>query len=159
MDSPIKYGTRKKYGDGNTYGARVMNRASSDLAGEITLHGFHKLFAICKELDGALNEGSRNECSQDDVIEDKYQGLTAWLGLAQPLLPVRSHSKITRPKLTRFVWDWRSWFRVKDFEDYFGVDRKTAWEYLQKFLDADLLTHNQEKSSRARYRVNLPAEA
>ena len=43
------------------------------------------------------------------------------------------------------------WFRLIDFTRHFGVDRKTAWEYLQKFLHAGLLRHNQGRSAAVRY--------
>ncbi|MEJ2069157.1 MAG: hypothetical protein P8X58_01905, partial [Syntrophobacterales bacterium] len=45
------------------------------------------------------------------------------------------------------------WFRLRDFEEHFQMDRKTAWEYAQKLLHAGLLVHNQGHSSAVRYRV------
>jgi hypothetical protein len=33
------------------------------------------------------------------------------------------------------------------------VDRKTAWEYVRKLLQAGILLHNQGHSSAVRYRV------
>ena len=44
-------------------------------------------------------------------------------------------------------------FRLRDFEGHFQVDRKTAWEYVQKLLQAGLLVHNQGHSSAVRYQV------
>ena len=46
-----------------------------------------------------------------------------------------------------------SWFRVKDLAQAFDIDRKTAWEYLQKFQDAGLLVHNRGRSAAVRYRL------
>jgi hypothetical protein len=40
---------------------------------------------------------------------------------------------------------------LRDFEQHFGVDRKTAWEYLRKLLAAGLLRHNQKHSAAVRY--------
>jgi len=70
------------------------------------------------------------------------------------LLPKRRHRKFDREKLRSFLESTRGqWFRLQDFEEYFHVDRKTAWEYAQKLLQAGLLLHNQGQSSAVRYRV------
>jgi len=70
------------------------------------------------------------------------------------LLPKRRHRKFDREKLRRFLESTRGeWFRLQDFEEYFDVDRKTAWEYAHKLLQAGLLVHNQGQSSAVRYRV------
>ena len=68
------------------------------------------------------------------------------------LLPRRAHRKLSRDKLWEFMGHTRGgWFRLKDFEQHFGIDRKTAWEYLQKLLHAGLLRHNQARSAAVRY--------
>jgi hypothetical protein len=68
------------------------------------------------------------------------------------LLPQRSHRKLSAGRLLDFLQNTRGgWFRLKDFEQHFGVDRKTAWEYLQKFLAAGLLCHNHRRSAAVRY--------
>jgi hypothetical protein len=68
------------------------------------------------------------------------------------LLPRRPHRKLNQDKLWDFLSRTRGgWFRLKDFERHFGVDRKTAWEYLQKMLTAGLLRHNRKRSAAVRY--------
>ena len=72
----------------------------------------------------------------------------------ESLLPKRRHRKLDREKLAAFLTHTQGeWFRLRDFEQYFAIDRKTAWEYVQKFLQAGLLTHNQGRSAAARYRL------
>lgn len=78
--------------------------------------------------------------------------LDRWLHRHQGMLPRRPHRKFTGEKLGEFLRETQgSWFRLKDFEQYFHLDRKTAWEYLRKLHLAGLLTHNQKRSSAARY--------
>ena len=83
----------------------------------------------------------------------REEALKAWLEAEiRQLLPQRSHRKLGVKRLLDFLQRTQgSWFRLKDFEQHFGVDRKTAWEYLQKFLSAGLLRHNQERSAAVRY--------
>lgn len=78
--------------------------------------------------------------------------LDRWLHRHQGMLPRRPHRKFTGEKLREFLRETQGgWFRLKDFEQYFHFDRKTAWEYLRKLARAGLLTHNQKRSSAARY--------
>jgi hypothetical protein len=109
------------------------------LAGKMTLQDLHDLIA-----------------DTDRPQEDRTQDLADWIKVAQPHLPHRGHSKITLTRLTRFLWQYRGWFKVKDFATHFEVHNKTAWEYLVALHKADLIQHNQERSSRARYRIDLP---
>ena len=70
------------------------------------------------------------------------------------LLPRRRHRKLDPEKLRNFLESTGgNWFRLRDFEEHFQVDRKTAWEYVQKLLQAGLLVHNQGHSSAVRYQV------
>ena len=70
------------------------------------------------------------------------------------LLPKRRHRKCDPEKLQNFLESTAGkWFRLRDFEEHFQMDRKTAWEYAQKLLQAGLLVHNQGHSSAVRYRV------
>lgn len=79
--------------------------------------------------------------------------LRAWFKEeGRDLLPRRPHRKLNQDKLWDFLGRTRGgWFRLKDFERHFGVDRKTAWEYLQKLLAAGLLRHNRKRSAAVRY--------
>jgi hypothetical protein len=68
------------------------------------------------------------------------------------LLPHRPHRKLNPDRLREFLSHTQgSWFRLVDFTRHFGLDRKTAWEYLQKFFQAGLLRHNQGRSAAVRY--------
>ncbi len=70
------------------------------------------------------------------------------------LLPKRRHRKIDGEKLLAFFRQNGSrWFRLRDFQQYFRMDRKTAWEYVQKLLQAGLLHHNRARSAAVRYRL------
>ena len=79
--------------------------------------------------------------------------LRAWLREeGRALLPHRPHRKLNQDNLWEFLGRTQGgWFRLIDFTRHFGVDRKTAWEYLQKFLHAGLLRHNREHSAAVRY--------
>ena len=79
--------------------------------------------------------------------------LRAWLGEeGRGLLPHRPHRKLNQERLWEFLGRTQGgWFRLIDFTRHFGVDRKTAWEYLQKFLRAGLLRHNRGRSAAVRY--------
>ncbi len=89
--------------------------------------------------------------SQNPLREDLLKECLAQLN---GLLPTRRHRKIDREKLLAFLrHSGGEWFRLKDFEQFFHIDRKTAWEYIQKLLQADLLSHNQGRSAAVRYRL------
>jgi hypothetical protein len=79
--------------------------------------------------------------------------LRAWLQEeGRGLLPHRPHRKINQDRLWEFLSRTQgAWFRLIDFTRHFGVDRKTAWEYLHKFLHAGLLRHNRGRSAAVRY--------
>jgi hypothetical protein len=79
--------------------------------------------------------------------------LRAWLQEeGQGLLPQRPHRKINQDRLWEFLGRTQGgWFRLLDFTEHFGVDRKTAWEYLRKLLHAGLLRHNRARSAAVRY--------
>lgn len=79
--------------------------------------------------------------------------LRAWLQEeGRGLLPHRPHRKINQDKLGEFLDRTQGgWFRLLDFTRHFGVDRKTAWEYLRRFLHAGLLRHNRGRSAAVRY--------
>ncbi|RJR32721.1 MAG: hypothetical protein C4567_18090 [Deltaproteobacteria bacterium] len=74
------------------------------------------------------------------------------LSRLQGLLPTRPRSKLTGPKLLDFLGaTGGAWFKLRDFQEYFAMDRKTAWEYVQKFWQAGLLIHNGGKAAAVRY--------
>jgi predicted transcriptional regulator len=81
--------------------------------------------------------------------------LKEWLAnTAARILPQRPQRKIRPERLEDFFQLAQgSWFRVKDLAGYFAIDRKTAWEYLQKLQEAGLLVHNGARSAAVRYRL------
>ncbi len=78
--------------------------------------------------------------------------LESWLAEAKTEMPRRSHRKLTPDKLRAFLCQSGGrWFRLRDFERFIQMDRKTAWDYLQQFLQAGLLCHNRKNSAAVRY--------
>ena len=79
--------------------------------------------------------------------------LRAWLEEeGRGVLPHRPHRKVNQDRLWGFLAGTQGgWFRLLDFTRHFGVDRKTAWEYLRKLLHAGLLRHNGRRSAAVRY--------
>jgi hypothetical protein len=78
--------------------------------------------------------------------------LDNWLEAAGADIPHRSHRKLTPGKLRSFLRQSAGrWFRLRDFERYIQMDRKTAWDYLQQFLQTGLLCHNLKNSAAVRY--------
>ncbi len=78
--------------------------------------------------------------------------LESWLAEAKTEMPQRSHRKLTPEKLRSFLCQSGGrWFRLRDFERFVQMDRKTAWDYLQQFLQAGLLCHNRKQSAAVRY--------
>jgi hypothetical protein len=79
--------------------------------------------------------------------------LRVWLNeQGRDLLPRRPQRKFNVGKLWEFlVATQGGWFRLKDLQQHFGVDRKTAWEYLYKLRRAGLLRHNRGRSAAVRY--------
>jgi hypothetical protein len=78
--------------------------------------------------------------------------LDDWLEAAKTDIPHRSHRKLTPRKLRNFLrHSGGRWFRLRDFERFVQMDRKTAWDYLQLFLPTGLLCHNRKNSAAVRY--------
>ncbi len=78
--------------------------------------------------------------------------LDNWLEEAKADIPHRSHSKLTSAKLRNFLHQSAGrWFRLRDFERFVKMDRKTAWDYLHLFLQTGLLCHNRKNSAAVRY--------
>jgi len=157
----------------NLVKTRLKNIMVTHLAGRVTLERFHHLL---RELDHCFPQyyplitsgspqtpvqttGKPAEISlptastpparrilREDLLKD-------WLETeVRKFLPQRPHRKLGGKRLLDFLLQTRGgWFRLKDFERHFGVDRKTAWEYLQKFLSAGLLCHNHQRSAAVRY--------
>jgi hypothetical protein len=157
----------------NLVKTRLKNIMVTHLAGRVTLERFHHLL---RELDHCFPQyypliapgspqGPFPVAGQTTTISPasapapqpqrvlREDALKAWLeDEIRKLLPQRSHRKLGVKRLLDFLQRTQGgWFRLKDFEQHFRVDRKTAWEYLQKFLSAGLLCHNHKRSAAVRY--------
>ena len=148
--------------------ARLKDSLAVNLAGRITLDRFRHLlskvdiwFPLYYPLTTAgAPEGGALAAAQVPAAaalpaprvlrEDR---LRAWLQEeGRGLLPHRPHRKLNQDRLWEFLSRSQGgWFRLIDFTRHFGVDRKTAWEYLHKFLHAGLLRHNRGRSAAVRY--------
>jgi hypothetical protein len=144
--------------------SRLKNTLVSRLAGHIPLNSF---LDLAQNLDQwfdffyplvsppctltMLRDHTSNDLqpSIQPYREDLFRDALARLN---GLLPTRRHRKIDRERLLAFFQQrGGNWFRLKDMEQFFHIDRKTAWEYIQKLLQANLLTHNQGRSAAVRY--------
>ena len=81
--------------------------------------------------------------------------LQEWLEQAGgEILPRRPQRKIQPERLQEFLRRGQGgWFRVLELAQHFDIDRKTAWEYVQKLQHAGLLLHNGGRSAAVRYRL------
>jgi hypothetical protein len=148
---------------------RLKDSLAVNLAGRVTLDRFRHLlsqvdiwFPLYYPLTTAGSSKApaapRGEAAPAAATSPSRRGLRvdrlrAWLTEeGRGLLPHRPHRKVNQDKLWEFLDRTQGgWFRLLDFTRHFGVDRKTAWEYLQKFLHAGLLRHNRGRSAAVRY--------
>ncbi len=149
---------------------RVQEELLTHLAGRITLDRFHTLVSTLNYcfpfylplISPMLRPPEEHTAADADA--DKYtlpasasraiRGdlLAAALDRLQGVLPRRPHSKLRQDKLAVFLnRTCGCWFRLRDFQEYFSVDRKTAWEYVHKFLHSGLLRHNRGRAAAVRY--------
>ncbi len=64
----------------------------------------------------------------------------------------KNNNKIKSELLTEFfLKNQGNWFKLSDFEIFFGVNKKTAWCYLNNMLKNGVLIHNNKKANKARY--------
>jgi hypothetical protein len=144
---------------------RLKDSLASNLAGHFTLDKFR---VLVRNVDHWVNfyyplvsgagplpehpaEPGSCQCSptrralREDLLANFLEGLTG-------LLPRRAHRKLEVSKLQAFLHHTQGrWFCLKEFQEFFGVDRKTAWEYVQKLAGAGLLCHNRGRSAAVRY--------
>jgi len=150
---------------------RVQEALLSHLAGRITLDRFRNLihtldrsfsfyFTLISSLLPHFGPSSDYPRSAAKTALDAFPVSRAVVGdlLAEELarlrgiLPHRPQSKLTGAKLHDFLaGTGGTWFRLRDFQEHFQMDRKTAWEYVQKFLQAGLLVHNRGRAAGVRY--------
>lgn len=150
---------------------RVQQALLTHLAGRITLDRFRGLiltldrsFSFYLPLISSLlpRPSAKPESPETaapgakDAFPDKRgvhgEHLAEALDRLRQILPRRPRSKLTGPKLLDFLGaTGGAWFKLRDFQEHFAMDRKTAWEYVQKFLQAGLLIHNGDKAAAVRY--------
>jgi hypothetical protein len=152
--------------------ARLQRNLVIHLAGRVTLDHFRTLVRnldrwfpyyyplVSPAIAGSEARGAAGQapCRSEEAPYGaaralREEALKNWLGSrVHELLPHRPHRKLHPDKLRDFLRRTQGrWFRVKDFQSHFQIDRKTAWEYLQKLLAAQLLGHNGERSAAVRY--------
>jgi hypothetical protein len=148
---------------------RLKDSLAVNLAGRVTLDRFRQLLSqvdIWFPLYYPLTTAGASKATAAPMFQAapaaaaspsrrvlRVDRLRAWLQKdGQGLLPHRPHRKVNQDRLLEFIGRTQGgWFRLLDFTRHFGVDRKTAWEYLQKLLRAGLLRHNRGRSAAVRY--------
>lgn len=144
----------------------MTSTLAAQLAGHLPLASFNRLargldlwFEILYPLFTESGIGKLKEEALAPSLSPKRGRLREnWLrhclSEARGLLPHRRHRKLDQEKLLAFLkGTGGGWFRLRDFEAFFQVDRKTAWEYVHKLVQAGFLVHNQGQSSAVRYRL------
>lgn len=159
---------------GRVLKTRVEEALLSHLAGRITLDRFRTLINTLEQsfsfylplISNLLLKPEAGPAAQRHFPKEPPLSLSNCQSLHRDLLaaaisdlrgvlPHRPRSKLTGDKLQDFLGRTRGgWFRLGDFQEYFGVDRKTAWEYVQKFLHHGLLSHNAGRAAAVRYALN-----
>ncbi|MFZ2088666.1 MAG: hypothetical protein WAU47_08835 [Desulfobaccales bacterium] len=134
------------------------------LAGQIPLSQFFRLLNLIEENVQSYFEEARGswvtpklsippspppqayeEVIQEEALRQALESL--------PLLP-KGRRKLTSAAFLEFLRETGGgWFRLLDFEERFGVNKKTAWAYLSQLLQAGILKHNGEKANKVRYMV------
>jgi hypothetical protein len=150
---------------------RVQEALLTHLAGRITLDRFRALISSLNHCfpfylplisplaqPGPPGSGSPRPAAAEPPFPASFNRsvrvhlLATALARLRGILPRRPHSKLQAEKLLHFLAGTRGcWFRLRDFQERFSLERKTAWEYLQKFWRAGLLTHNQGRAASVRY--------
>ena len=151
---------------GHRLKASLRSTLASQLAGHMSLASFHSLaqgldhwFEVVFPLltnaglagqpaaPSRLSPAVKAQFLEEDLLRECLEATPG-------LLPQRRHRKMDSARLQDFLeGTGGNWFCLRDFEEYFQIGRKTAWEYVQKMLQAALLVHNHGHSSAVRYRV------
>jgi hypothetical protein len=134
------------------------------LAGQIPLSQFFRLLNLIEENAQSYFEEARGSWVTPKTVQAKVLEAEPMKELvkaeplrqaleALPLIP-GGRRKLTSNSLEEFLRETGgSWFRLLDFEERFGVNKKTAWAYLTQLLQAGILEHNGEKANKVRYMV------
>lgn len=146
---------------------QAKNYLATRLAGQITLSQFFRLLNLIEEnVQGYFEEARGSwvgvKASPAVASTPRPSGETIRAEALRQALEVLSlvpkgRRKLTSHALEEFLWETRGdWFRLLDFEERFGVNKKTAWSYLTQLLQAGILEHNGEKANKVRYAVASP---
>ena len=150
---------------------RVQEALLTYLAGRITLDRFHHLIITLNQcfpfylplISPLLRPADERSGPQRAPVRKaalpssssravRRDLLAAALAGLQGVLPRRAHSKLQEHKLADFlVRTCGCWFRLRDFQEHFSIEPKTAWEYVQKLLHSGLLCHNRGRAAAVRY--------
>ncbi len=149
--------------------SRLNYSLITHLSGRVTLDRFRHLMRHLEQwfqfyyplMPPLAPPACRGGTIQWPATRSPVQGLVCrdrlhnWLAKAgQAILPQRPQRKIQPDRLEEVLWRTQGlWFRLKDLAEDFDIDRKTAWEYVQKLQDAGLLVHNRGRSAAVRYRL------
>lgn len=61
-------------------------------------------------------------------------------------------NKVNAQLLYKFILEKKGkWFKLSEFEEYFNVNKKTAWKHLNNLYNNGFLIHNGKKANKARY--------
>ncbi len=150
---------------------RVQEALLTHLAGRITLDRFHALISTLNRClpfylplispllrPPAENSGSPRASARETALSlacsraVRHDLLAAALSRLRDVLPRRPHSKLRAEKLADFLGrTCGRWFRLRDLQEHFSIEPKTAWEYVQKLRSAGVLGHNQGRAAAVRY--------
>jgi hypothetical protein len=143
---------------------QAKNYLATRLAGQITLSQFFRLLSLIEKNVQNYFEGVRGswvgvkapttEPLPPSPPEETIRAESLRQALETlPLIP-KGRRKLTSNALEEFLHETQgNWFRLLDFEERFGVNKKTAWSYLTQLLQAGILEHNGEKANKVRYTV------
>lgn len=159
--SELPAGTREQV---SFISRQAKNYLATRLAGQIPLSQFFRLLNLIEEqVYNYFSESrkawltqrgpSRVTAPAPEPEEHEVINLPALRQAlaALPLLP-RGRRKLNPEALVKFfLQTGRDWFRLLDFEEHFGINKKTAWAYLAQLLKAGILEHNGERANRVRY--------
>lgn len=145
---------------------RAKDYLVNRLAGQITLSQFYRLLNIIEEKVGLYFEHlewtgpkptPREELPAAPLAPEPVKAEELRQALAKLDLPQKGRRKLTPETLWDFLRHTRGgWFKLLDFEARFGVNKKTAWSYLNLLHQKGILQHNHEKANKVRYILAPP---
>ncbi|MBW1992243.1 MAG: hypothetical protein JRI59_09040, partial [Deltaproteobacteria bacterium] len=141
---------------------QAKNYLVNRLAGQISLSQFFRLLNLIDEQvqayfahlrSGWLSPAKASPPGPPPPVTPRNLKLEA-LRRELARLPMEStgRRKLTQDKLLEFLRHTNgNWFKLLDLEQYFQVNKKTAWACLNQLLEHGILTHNGKKANKVRY--------